>query len=131
MASVVATFRTALASACSLLLVRAEFAAAELSEAGASALRWLLIGLLASALLMLALAAVTATIVLALWERLGWYPMGVLALIYAGAAWWVVVRLLRQIRASPPLLSRTFAELAKDREALFGREDAASQGPSP
>ena len=125
------TLRKAVAAASSLLLARAEFAAAELTQAAVTALRWLLTGLLALALLMLALVALSATLVLALWERLGWYSLGLLTLIYAGAACWLATRLMRQIRASPPPLAQTFAELAKDREALFGREPASGPGPRP
>jgi uncharacterized membrane protein YqjE len=127
----VSTLRRAVAAASSLLLARAEFAAAELSQAGVRALRWLLAVLLASALLMLALVALSATIVLALWERLGWYSLGLLTLIYAGVACLVVIRLLREIRASPPPLAQTFAELAKDREALFGRGQVSGDEPRP
>jgi uncharacterized membrane protein YqjE len=119
------------AAAGSLLLARAEFAAAELTQAGATALRWLLTVLLASALLIMALVALSAAIVLALWERLGWYSLGLLTLIYAGVACFLVIRLVREIRASPALLAQTFAELAKDREALFGRGPVSGEGPRP
>jgi uncharacterized membrane protein YqjE len=127
----VGTLRKAVAAASSLLLARAEFAAAELTQAAVTALRWLLTGLLALALLMLALVALSATLVLALWERLGWYSLGLLTLLYAGAAYLVAIRLLREIRASPLPLAQTFAELDKDREALFGRGNVSGDEPRP
>jgi uncharacterized membrane protein YqjE len=127
----VGTLRRIAAAASSLLLARAEFAAGELTLAGARAVRWLVSVVLASALMMLALIALSATVVLALWERLGWYSLGILTLVYAGVAYWIVIRLLREIRASPPPLVQTFAELAKDREALFGREPTSGEGPRP
>jgi uncharacterized membrane protein YqjE len=119
--------RRAATAASSLLLARAEFAAVELTQAGADALRWLLAALAATALLTLTLVAVTATIVMALWERAGWYSMGILALIYVGATGFVVHRLRRTLHARRPVLEQTLAELAKDREALFGR--APDAGP--
>ena len=120
MTSVVGTLRRAVAAACALLLARAEFAAAELAQAGANALGWFLTALLAGALMVLALVTLSATVVMALWDRFGWYSLGVLAVLYAGAACALLLRVLRQIRASPRLLSQTFDELAKDREVLFG-----------
>jgi uncharacterized membrane protein YqjE len=69
---------------------------------------------------MLTLALLTATIVLALWERLGWYSLAFLALIFGGLTAFVIYRLLQELRSCPPVLEQTLAELAKDREALFG-----------
>jgi uncharacterized membrane protein YqjE len=109
-------------AASSLLLARAEFAAVELTQTGIDALRWLLWALVATALLVLTLLAATATIVLALWDRLGWIPLGVLTLAYAIATGYLMVRLRRQLQARRPLLAQTLAELSKDRDALFTRE---------
>jgi uncharacterized membrane protein YqjE len=131
MAWIGSRIRRALAAGSSLLLLRAEFAVAELSEAGTTAMRWVVTALIAFALLIVAVGAVSATIVLALWDRWGWYPMGVLAALYAGAALFLVSRLLREIRTRPPMLAQTFAELAKDREALFGGDPGAAPDAGP
>jgi uncharacterized membrane protein YqjE len=121
MSSVAGTLRRALAAACALLVARAEFAVAELAQASVTALGWLVSAVLAAVLAMLALLALTATVVMALWDRFGWYSMAALAVLYAGASIWMMLRLMRRIRTSAHPLAQTIAELAKDREALFGR----------
>ncbi|HEX4583438.1 MAG TPA: phage holin family protein [Burkholderiaceae bacterium] len=107
-------------AASALLLARAQFAAVELTQTGADALHWLLWALGATALLALTLIALTATLVLALWDWLGWVSLGLLTLVYAIATGYLVLRLRRELRARAPLLAQTLAELAKDREAVFG-----------
>ncbi|HUD26512.1 MAG TPA: phage holin family protein [Burkholderiaceae bacterium] len=118
-------------AASSLLLTRAQFAAVELTQFGADSLRCLLWALGATALLALTLIAATAAIVLALWERLGWYSLGLLTLAYAIATGYLVYRLRRALRNLPPLLAQTLAELAKDREAVFGRGSGAGPEAKP
>jgi uncharacterized membrane protein YqjE len=125
--AVVGALRRAARAASSLLVARAEFAALELSQTGADALRWVLWALAATALLVLTLIIATVTIVLALWERLGWYPLGLMTLAYAIVTGYMFYRLRRELLARPPLLAQTLAELAKDREALFGQ----SSGTGP
>jgi len=107
-------------AASSLLLARAEFAAVEVTQTGADALRWLLWALAATALLVVTLIVATVTIVLAVWDRLGWLSLAVLTLVYAIATGYLMVRLRRELRNRRPLLAQTLAELSKDREALFG-----------
>jgi uncharacterized membrane protein YqjE len=114
------TLARALQSALSLLLARAEFAAVELSLARAQLVRWLLLALGASVLAMLGLIALSATLALLLWERLGWITVGVLAVVYCAGAAALVLRVLREAANASPLLEQTFVELAKDRAAVFG-----------
>jgi uncharacterized membrane protein YqjE len=125
----VGALRRAARAASSLLLARAEFAAVELTQTGADALRWLLWALAATSMLALTLIAATATIVLALWDWLGWISLGLLTLAYAIVTAYLFVRLRRELRSRRPLLAQTLAELSKDREALFGR--GADAGPEP
>jgi len=127
----VGALRRAARAASSLLLTRAEFAAVELSQSGADALRWLLWALGATALLALTLIAATAAIVLALWDRLGWYSLGFLTLAYAVATAYLIFRLWRALNSRPPLLARTMAEFSKDREALFGGSGDAGPEQTP
>ena len=87
--------RRAVRAASLLLLARAEFAAVELTQTGADALRWLLWALGVTALLALTLIAATATIVLALWDWLGWLSLGFLTLTYATALGNLAMRLKR------------------------------------
>jgi uncharacterized membrane protein YqjE len=117
------------AAAAALLLARAEFAVVELTGAGAAALHWLLSALAATALLALTLVSLTATVVLALWERAGWYSIGILALVYAAVTVFAIHRLLRRLRNWPPVLAQTLSELSKDREALFGHHPAEGAEP--
>lgn len=109
-------------AASALVLARAEFAAVELTQTGVDALRWLLWALVATSLMVLTLIAATVTIVLVLWDRVGWLSLGFLTLLYAIATTYLMVRLWRQLRARRPLLAQTLAELSKDRDALF-RQD--------
>jgi uncharacterized membrane protein YqjE len=125
----VGALRRAARAASSLLLARVEFAAVELTQTGADALRWLLWALAATSMLALTLIAATATIVLALWDWLGWFSLGLLTLAYAIVTAYLLVRLRRELRSRRPLLAQTLAELSKDREALFGR--SADAGPEP
>jgi uncharacterized membrane protein YqjE len=127
----VGAMRRAARAASSLLLARAEFAAVELTQTGAEALHWLLWALAATALLALTLIAATATIVLALWDRLGWLSLGFLTLAYAGLTGYLIVRLRRELHRGRPLLAQTLAELSKDREALFGHSADAGPGAKP
>lgn len=111
--------RRAAKAASSLVLARAEFAALELTQTGADALRWLLWALAATAIGTLALLTLTATIVLVLWDRFGWYAVVFLSLLYAGTTGYLIHRLWRALQTRPPLLQQTLSELVKDREALF------------
>ncbi len=111
-------------SALSLVLVRAEFAAVELSLARAQAMRWLLLSLAACVLALLGLVALSGFLVALLWDRYGWVPLGVLGLLYSLGAGWLAGRVWRDINGAAPLLSETFAELARDRAAVFGADTA-------
>ncbi len=107
-----------------LALTRAELASVELTLAAQGALRWLLGALAACVLAMLALMALSATLVAALWESCGWYPLAALALVYCALAAWFVLRLLRALAQARPLLAETFAELARDGLAVRNRPTA-------
>ena len=97
-----------------LLLARAEFASVELTLTAQAALRWLLVALATCVIAMLALIALSAVVVVALWEHFSWYPLAGLALLYCVVTVLLVAGLLRGIARARPLLSQTFAELAKD-----------------
>jgi uncharacterized membrane protein YqjE len=105
-----------------LLLSRVEFGTLELAQARAQLVRWLALALVCSVIFQLALLAASAALVVVLWDRWGPFTLVALALVYAGAGATVLMRLRREIAEAPPLLSKTLAELAKDRDALFGDE---------
>ncbi len=116
------TVRRLSAASVSLLLSRAEFATLELAQARAQLMRWVLLALLATLLALLALLAASTLLVLALWERFGWISLLAVGIAYALAAVFVLRRLDREIAAAPPLLAQTLQEVARDRDALFGRD---------
>ena len=123
--------RRAARAASSLLLARAEFAAVELTQTGADALRWLAWALAATALLVLTMIVATVTVVLAVWDRLGWLSLALLTLVYAAVTGYLIVRLRRALQSHRPLLAQTLAELSKDREALFGHGAPTQTGSEP
>lgn len=114
------TLRRAGRSALALLLTRVEFAGVELSLAREQAQRWFLVALAAGVLGLLGLASLSAMIVLALWDRFGWYSAATLAVVYCGGAIMLAARLLHRLASAPPLLSQTLSELARDLDALRG-----------
>ncbi|HXF44561.1 MAG TPA: hypothetical protein VNK91_00405, partial [Burkholderiaceae bacterium] len=67
------------AAAFGLLLTRAETAAIELGQARAAAVRWFVLALAAGLFALLALAAASAALTLALWPWLGWVTPALLA----------------------------------------------------
>ena len=103
-----------------LALARAQFASVELTVAAQAGLRWLLVALASCVLAMLALIALSATIVIALWNYCGWYSLAALALLYCAGTAVLVGWLLLSVARARPLLSETFAELAKDGAAIRG-----------
>ncbi|MFZ5540150.1 MAG: phage holin family protein [Pseudomonadota bacterium] len=115
------------AASLALLLSRAEFASVELAQARAQLVRWLVLALAGALLALLAAVAVSAWLVLTLWERAGALTLVALAVSFAAAAWWVLARLQREVRQAPPLLAQTLQELAKDRDALAGSRAAGDE----
>jgi uncharacterized membrane protein YqjE len=119
-ASPLESLRRLSAASAGLLLTRAEFATVELAQARAQLMRWLGLALAACALAMLALAAGTGAVVVVLWPQWGWLTLLAFALAYGGLAAWLVLRIRREVRQAPPLLSQTLHELARDRDSLLG-----------
>lgn len=117
------------AASFSLLLSRAEFATLELAQARAQLMRWLLLALVATMLALLALVAASTLLVFALWERFGWITLLAVGVAHALGAVLVLRRLDREIAAAPPLLAQTLQEVARDRDALFGRERDGGGAP--
>lgn len=117
------------AASVSLLLSRAEFATLELAQARAQLMRWLLLALVATMLALLALVAASTLLVFALWERFGWITLLAVGVAHALGAVLVLRRLDREIAAAPPLLAQTLQEVARDRDALFGRKRDGGGAP--
>lgn len=121
MASPLDAVRRLSTSSLNLLLTRAQFASIELAQARAQVVRWFGLALAAALLVLLALLALSALLVIALWEQAGAATLLALAAVYAAAGVLVVRRLQRELRDAPPLLSETLTELARDRDAIVGR----------
>jgi uncharacterized membrane protein YqjE len=72
-----------------------------------------------------ALAALSAAIVLAVWDRAPVIALLGVALAHSGAAAFVALRLARTLRAKPPFLAATLQELANDTRSSHAREQRA------
>lgn len=101
---------------------RLELASIEAGEAGAKLVFTLVASIAALSLFWGAVLALSAWIAFALWPTLGAAVLGWLALAYAlvggGLLWWLLARL----RAYPPLMADTLAELRNDASFMHGRD---------
>jgi uncharacterized membrane protein YqjE len=119
------------ASSLNLLLTRAQFASVELAQSRAQLMHWLGLALVGAILVLLALMAGSAFLVIVLWEQFGPSTLIGLAVVYAAIGYAVVLRLQREMRAAPPLLAETLAELVRDRDAIMGRAASGNEAASP
>jgi uncharacterized membrane protein YqjE len=107
-----------------LVITRGELAAVELAAARGQIARWALAALVGAVLLLAALLSISLLVAAVFWESYRWQAIGALALAYSLAGTWLVLKVMREVRAAPPLLSATLAELARDRAALAGDREA-------
>lgn len=127
-AGLVASLRSMLAHALTLLLTRGELAALELATARDRAVRWLVLGLVAAALMLAALLTVSIWVAAIFWDGPRALALGLLAAAYAAAGGIAISVLRNGVAAAPPILSETLAELEKDRDALRGPLHGARDG---
>jgi uncharacterized membrane protein YqjE len=118
--------RELVALAAAALVTRSELAALELAEARQRAGRWLVVALVAAMLLLAALLVGSFWVVSLFWDTHRSVAAAAVALAYALAGGGLVVWLLARLRAAPPLLQATLAELKRDCDALRG-----ASRPSP
>jgi len=101
---------------------RLELASIEVGEAGGRLVFTLVASIAALGLFGGAVFALSAWVALALWPTLGPAVLGWIALAYAlaggGLVWWLLARL----RAYPPLMADTLAELRNDTAFMRGRD---------
>lgn len=102
------------------LVTRGELAALELTEARDRAGRWLVLVVLAAVLLLAALLIAALLVVSLFWDAHRSGAIAAVALLYAVAGGAVLAWLAARLRAAPPLLEATIAELKQDCEALRG-----------
>jgi uncharacterized membrane protein YqjE len=120
------SLRRLASTALALVITRGELAAVELAEARERIARWAVAALLGAVLMLAALVSVSLLVAAVFWESYRWQAIGALALAYAVAGTWLLLKVMREVRAAPPLLSATLAELARDREALAAGREAGS-----
>jgi uncharacterized membrane protein YqjE len=120
------SLRRLASTALALVITRGELAAVEIAEAREQIARWALAALLGAVLLLAALVSVSLLVAAVFWESYRWQAIGGLAFGYAVAGTWLVLKVMREVRAAPPLLSATLAELARDRDALAAGREAGS-----
>ena len=101
---------------------RLELASIEIGEAGGRLVFTLVASIAALGLFGGAVVALSAWVAFALWPTLGHAVLGWIALAYAlagaGLLWWLRARL----RAYPPLMADTLAELHNDAVFMRGRD---------
>jgi len=101
---------------------RLELASIEVGEAGGRLVFTLVASIAALGLFGGAVFALSAWVALALWPTLGPAVLGWIALAYAlaggGLVWWLLARL----RAYPPLMADTLAELRNDTAFMRGQD---------
>jgi len=114
--------RRVAASLFATLQHRLELASIEVGEAGGRLVFTLVASIAALSLFGGAVFALSAWVALALWPTLGAAVLGWIALAYAlagaGLVWWLLARL----RAYPPLMADTLAELRNDTAFMRGRD---------
>lgn len=102
---------------------RLELASIEAGEASGKLVFTLVVSVAALGLFGGAVFALSAWVALALWPTIGHSVLGWIALAYAlaggGVVWWLRARL----RAYPPLMADTLAELRNDTAFMRGRDE--------
>ncbi len=104
------------------LQTRLELLSTEAEEQVLSIARLWLLTACALLLLMLGALVATAFILILFWDTHRLAAAGVLALAYLTAGIMLALRVRREARMRPRLFAASVAELAKDRDALKGRE---------
>lgn len=109
--------------------VRASLATLELADARDAALSVFLLGAAALGAAALALVSLSALVVMLAWDTLGWRILLILFLAYLALAAWLFTRARSIVSSGRIGLPLTLSELRKDRDALFGQQGDAEDGP--
>ncbi len=102
-----------------LVLSRLELAMAELSDVRDHLVKLAVLFALAILAALFAIGFGTATIVVLLWETLGWSILLILAVVFAVVAWLLVSSIKKMVRNGSLALPATMAELKADRDMLL------------
>ncbi len=118
-ASKTGRIRALIHHAAGLLQARLSLAMIELAEARDAFITVFVLAIAALVMASLTLIAVSALIIVLLWDSLGAWVIMILALVYAGFSWLLWRAAFQLIREGRLGLPQTLAELRKDRDALF------------
>lgn len=110
--------RGVLAQGLAILATRSELAALELADARDRVLRWVVLGVVASVLLLAALTTLSLWVAVLFWDGPRAWAVGTLAVAYLVGGGVLLAVIRWQMSRAPALLSQTRDELRKDREAL-------------
>lgn len=116
------SLRRMLASLIELVHTRAELLTTEVEEEihrAAGLLLWALVAVVSGGF---AVMMLSATIIIAFWEGHRLLAASLVTLLFAAILLTALLTLRARLKARPPLLAETLAELRRDREALGGRE---------
>ena len=106
-----------------LVRTRIELALVELREEGERRKEMLVLGVVAGVFLTLTLLLVAFLVVVLFWDTYRIAAIAGVTLVYLGAGVGALLRLRHRIATSPPPFEATLSELAKDVEALRGRDE--------
>jgi uncharacterized membrane protein YqjE len=113
------SIRALLRHAAGLLQARLSLALIELGEARDAFLSVFVLAIAALVMTSLALIALSALIIMLLWDAMGLWIIVMVAVFYAVLGGWLLRSAIRLIREGRLGLPHTLAELRQDRDALF------------
>ena len=113
------SIRSLLHHAVGLLQARLSLALLELGEARDAFITVFVLAIAALVMGSLALIALSALIIMLLWDAMGAWVIALLAIFYAALGWLLLRSAIQMIRDGRLGLPQTMAELRQDREALF------------
>ena len=113
------SIRSLLHHAAGLLQARLSLALIELGEARDAFITVFVLAIAALVMVSLALIALSALIIILLWESMGIGVIATLAVGYAALGWLLLRSAMQMIRDGRLGLPQTMAELRQDRDALF------------
>lgn len=116
------------ATALSIAQSRLELASLELSVARHQLFTSAMIGFVGALLVVFGFVALSACIVVLLWDRIGVAGLFILGLLYLGIGVGLALKVRNDLRAQAPLLEATNAELHRDATLLRGHPSHG--GPS-
>jgi uncharacterized membrane protein YqjE len=118
--------RKAAATALSIAQSRLELATLELSVTLRQVIAAALLGLAGAMLMVFGFVALSAAVVVLLWDYLGVGGLFLLGLLYFGVGVGLAIKVRNDLRAQAPLLQATNAELHRDATMLRGHSSHAA-----